>query len=113
MEIPWAVFLIIGSNLHTLSSSLDALVRGDDHARSAVELEQLRKDQAGGARAEQQNFHADGWREFVEPVNSACGGFKEGRIFVGKVVNLVQLLLLAEERVSMSCPGNTRTYYTT
>lgn len=111
---PWVLPVqldILITSIQLLSDvHLNTLVRGDDHARSAVELEQLGKNQAGWAGAEQQNFYADRRREFVETVNSTSGGLKEGRIFIGKVLNFVQLLLLTEGPISMSCTGIIRTY---
>jgi hypothetical protein len=77
---------------------LDALVRGDHDAVRAVQLEQLREDEPRGAGAEQEDLDADGRVELVEAVQGTCGGLEKGRFFVGEVVDLVALLLVARQK---------------
>lgn len=67
----------------------DSFVRGDDEARGAVELEELREDEPGRARAEEENLDADGGRELVEAVYGAGGGFEERRFFICEVLDFV------------------------
>lgn len=77
---------------------LDALVRGDDDAVRAVQLEQLGEDEARGARAEEEGLDADGRVELVEAVQSTGGGLEKSGFLVGEVVDLVALLLVAGRR---------------
>lgn len=61
---------------------LDALVRGDDYARGAIQLEQLCENEAGGPCTEEEDLDTDGRGELVEPVDRACGGLEESRFLI-------------------------------
>jgi hypothetical protein len=82
----------------------DALVRRDDHPRRAVQLEQLREDEARGARAEDQRLDADAGVELVHAVNGTRGGLGERGLLVREVVDLVDLLCSAVAMSSVSMP---------
>ena len=85
---------------------LDALVGGDDDAMCAVQLEQLREDETRWARTEEEDFDADWWVELVKTVKRACGGFEKCGLLVCEIVDLVALLLVAEE--TLECAVRTR-----
>ncbi len=65
---------------------------------SAVEFQELGEDETCWACAEEEDVEADLGVEFIEAVDSTCGRFEEGGFFVGKVVDLVALLLRTERR---------------
>lgn len=74
---------------------LDALVRCNHDAGGAVELEELGQDEPSWAGPEHEHFDSDGGVELVESVDGACRRFKEGRLFIGEIVDLVEFFLLA------------------
>lgn len=58
-----------------------------------IQFEQLGEDEAGRSCTKQEDFDANGRIQFVEPVNSTCSRFKERRLFIGEIVDLVQFML--------------------
>lgn len=94
---------------------LDTLVSSNNHAVSAVELQQLRENKTSRTSAEQKDVNADGRVELVQSVDGASGGFKEGGFLIGEVVDLVALLLVAGvicASVTSTWKWKGSTYYT-
>ncbi len=63
-----------------------------------VEFEELGKDQTCWPGAEKEDVQADLGVEFIEAVDGTCGRLEKSRFFVGKVVDLVALLLRTKRR---------------
>lgn len=82
---------------------LDALIGSNDHSGSAVQFKELGEDETSGACAKEENFDADWRAQLVETMDGTGGGFKEGRFFVSKIVDLVHFLLWAAEINMLSC----------
>jgi hypothetical protein len=53
----------------------------------------LGEDETGRSCTKQEDFDANRRIQFVEPVNSTCSRFEERRLFIGKIVDLVQFML--------------------
>lgn len=63
----------------------------------AVELEQLREDEACRTSTEQEDFNTD-WRvKLVEAMERTCCGLEKGRLLVGDVLDYVALALVVDD----------------